>query len=174
MRLAQAQAGAGARTQIRAWARATAPVVRVSWNVATAFCERAGMRLPTEAQWEYASRAGPQTRFYSGDTEEDLARIAWCKQNAGGKSHPVAQLPPNAFGLHDTHGNVLEWCRDGYAPHTEEHATDPTGAVGALLRTIRGGSFEHSGQSSIAGNRHRQGPQGTWHHVGFRPVIELP
>lgn len=102
------------------------PVENVSWYDALAFCkiltarERAAGRLPagykyslpTSAQWEYACRAGTTTNYCSGNTEADLSRVAWWRRNSNDKTHPVGKKEPNAWGIHDMHGNVREWCLD--------------------------------------------------------------
>ena len=97
------------------------PVENVSWDDAQLLIKKMNeldpnfnYRLPTEAEWEYAARAGRQTRYSFGDSEEDLAQHAWYSANAGSTTHPVAELKPNAFGLYDMHGNVWEWVQDGY------------------------------------------------------------
>ena len=100
------------------------PVENVSWDDAQAFCKKltereravgrlpAGYKysLPTSAQWEYACRAGTTTNYCSGDTKEDLSRVAWWGRNSNDKTHPVGTKEPNAWGIHDMHGNVQEWC----------------------------------------------------------------
>ena len=110
------------------------PVVGVSWEDAQAYCKWAGLSLPTEAQWEYACRAGTTTRYWSGDTEEDLARVGWYWENSGGHTHPVGEKPANPFGLFDTHGNVQEWCEDWFGIY--EHPV----RAGYGLRESSGGS----------------------------------
>jgi formylglycine-generating enzyme required for sulfatase activity len=129
---------------------AQAPVERVSWLDAMAFCrqlterERAAKRLPdgyaytlpTEAQWEYACRAGT-TDAYSGEPNG----MAWCNGNSGDTTHPVGLKQPNAWGFHDMLGNVLEWCHDWYGPYSGGAAADPAGPGRGHYRTARGGSW---------------------------------
>ncbi len=126
------------------------PVENVSWLDAMAFCrklndrERAAGRLPpgyaytlpTEAQWEYACRAGT-TGPYAGNPET----MAWHKENSGGTTHPVGQKQPNAWGLRDMYGNVLQWCSDWYGDYPGGVLTDPTGPERGHYRMARGGSW---------------------------------
>jgi formylglycine-generating enzyme required for sulfatase activity len=97
------------------------PVVNVSWNDAKVFCawlsntEGDQYCLPTEAQWEYSCRAGSQSKFGFGHETKELDQYAWYRENSKGQTHPVGEKKPNTFGLHDTHGNVWEWCEDWYA-----------------------------------------------------------
>ena len=131
------------------------PVEMVSWDDANAFCEKLTSReraagrlpqnmkftLPTEAQWEYACRAGTTTRFYTGNAESDLARAAWRVGNSGSKTHAVGQKAPNAWGLYDMHGNVREWCADWY-DSSLRGGTDPSGASSGSRRVNRGGGWD--------------------------------
>ena len=108
-------------------------MVDVSWDDASAFCKWLSKKtgktvvLPTEAQWEYACRAGSKTRFSFGDKDSDLGDYAWYSDNSGGMTHPVGQKKPNAWGLYDMHGNAWQWCSDSYGPYAAADKTDPTG-----------------------------------------------
>jgi formylglycine-generating enzyme required for sulfatase activity len=130
------------------------PVEQVSWHDAVAFCRQLSelpkektvgtvYRLPSEAEWEYACRAGTTTCYSFGDNAAILGGYAWESRNSGGREQPVGQLRPNAFGLFDMHGNVWEWCADWYAPdyYTKSPAEDPTGPDSGSSRVLRGGSF---------------------------------
>jgi formylglycine-generating enzyme required for sulfatase activity len=117
------------------------PVVGVSWDDAQRFCEWAGVRLPSEAQWEYACRAGTHTRYWSGNQESDLERIGWFAKNAQGSLQAVGQKPANPWGLCDMHGNVWEWCADWYGKYSAESSRDPVGPSSGTSRVMRGGSF---------------------------------
>jgi len=126
------------------------PVENVSWDMILLFCaklnelERAAGRLPpgyeyalpTEAQWEYAARAGT-TGKYAGPIDE----MAWHLGNSGGTTHPVAQKKPNAWGLYDMHGNVAEWCADWFAGYPGGAVADYAGPVGGVYRVHRGGAY---------------------------------
>lgn len=128
------------------------PVERVSWGDAVEFCKRlselpeekkAGRvyRLPTEAEWEYACRAGSKTAYCFGDDLESLDQYAWFGARDSGHTQAVGQKKPNAWGLYDMHGNVLEWCADSFALYPDSPLTDPTGASDGAIRIFRGGSW---------------------------------
>jgi formylglycine-generating enzyme required for sulfatase activity len=144
------------------------PMTEVSWLEAMQFCNRLsehqgcapcyridghnvqwqqgaqGYRLPTEAEWEYACRAGTQSRFFCGDDERMLERYVWYAANSQGAAQPVGRKAPNPGGLFDMHGNVWEWCWDWYGPYDEHPQTDPTGPLEGRYRVVRGGSFVDS------------------------------
>jgi formylglycine-generating enzyme required for sulfatase activity len=128
------------------------PVEQVWWENAVEFCKRlselpeekkAGRvyRLPTEAEWEYACRAGSKTAFYFGDDSELIGAYAWHPANSGDQTHPVGEKKPNAWGLYDMHGNVWEWCSDWYGDYPEGAVTDPVGPEEGSYRVYRGGSW---------------------------------
>jgi formylglycine-generating enzyme required for sulfatase activity len=124
------------------------PVERVSWEGCQEWLKGLGeiypqMRpsLPTEAQWEYACRAGSTGVYCFGDSEEELEKYAWYWENSGGTTHPVGEKLPNAWGLYDMHGNIWEWCLDWYAEYTKTSVTDPMGASRGRSRVLRGGSW---------------------------------
>jgi formylglycine-generating enzyme required for sulfatase activity len=127
-------------------------VDQVIYSNALEFCRRltatAGVRvtLPTEAQWEFACRAGTTTRFYSGNTLADLARVAWFLDNADGHVHTVGQKPPNAWGLYDMHGNVWELCADFIPSLDAVPETDPVGVIHEKRGAMRGGGWMHGAQ----------------------------
>ncbi len=130
----------------------TLPVESVSWEDCQKFCRwlsaRVGqtVRLPTEAEWEYACRAGSPTKFYFGDRYSDLDDYAWYSKNSGKKTHPVGRKKPNAFGLYDLHGNVWEWCEDVWHDHYRGAPTDGsawTKGGNSARRIVRGGSWEY-------------------------------
>jgi len=156
------------------------PVVCASWDDAEAFCkamgERSGVRivLPTEAQWEYACRAGTQTRYSHGDDPDysELPKHAWCRTNSKKKTHPVGQKLSNLWGLHDMHGNACEWCLDGKRTYSAAAETDPRGDD--PRRVVRGGSF--GGNVSFLRSAYRiQHARGiAINTLGFRVSIELP
>ncbi|MBI3097795.1 MAG: SUMF1/EgtB/PvdO family nonheme iron enzyme [Planctomycetes bacterium] len=174
------------------WKGDDLPVEKVSWEDCQKFMERlnemvkdqTGGRqfgLPTEAQWEYACRAGTDTEFYWGDDPPD--KYMWYADNSGGKTHPVGQKKPNEFGCYDMSGNVWEWCQDWYdkqyyarSPHE-----DPPGVAGGLFigHVLRGGSWDCTPEGCCSSNRAED--KNLWDHgtsypswgAGFRCVATL-
>lgn len=151
------------------------PVERVSWDKAQVFLERlsemenAAYRLPTEAEWEYACRAGSETTYYWGDTWD--AAHAWSDKEVSKQSHVVGLKKPNAWGLHDMSGNVWEWCQDWYSDYPPAFkATDPQGPSMGKYRVLRGGSWlsNHANCRSTRRNSNPQGSRSTAY--GFRVV----
>ena len=155
------------------------PVHSVSWNECAAFCktlsDRAGVAvvLPTEAQWEYASRAGTRTRFSFGDSESQLRDYAWYSDNSGGKTHPAGQKRPNPWGLYDMHGNVWEWCVDGMRSYSSSSQTDPRGS-GSGQRVFRGGSWRDEARYVRSANRDVYGRTYANSIFGFRVLCVFP
>jgi formylglycine-generating enzyme required for sulfatase activity len=130
------------------------PVETVSWNDCQVFIkklrarDKRNYRLPTEAEWEYACRAGSTTPYYSGETSATLlanfagAAVKGSKKGIGKKTSPVGSFPPNAWGLCDMEGNVSQWCQDRYGPYAAKGAIDPQGSDKGGTRVLRGGSWE--------------------------------
>jgi formylglycine-generating enzyme required for sulfatase activity len=125
------------------------PVEQVGWNDRQEFLKKLSAkegkthRLPTETEWEYACRAGSTTRFNAGDDDSALDGVGWYSGNSWGKTHPVGQKRPNAWGLYDMHGNVGEWCEDRYDKdyYRNSPAADPAGPAQGAPRVLRGGSW---------------------------------
>ena len=159
------------------------PVEKVSWDDAVEFCKKLSAkegqtyRLPTEAEWEYACRAGSKTRYCFGDDESLLGEYAWFgEQRSEGGTHPVGEKKPNAWGLYDMHGNVWEWCQDWYDEdyYAKSPKDDPTGPATGSYRVDRGGgwsSLAWSCRSSYRGRYPRRtaarpglscGPSSVW------------
>ena len=147
------------------------PVEQVSWDDCQEFCKKLsnkiGMKisLPTEAQWEYACRAGT-TGVYAGD----LDAMGWYSSNSGSETHPVGQKQANAWGLYDMHGNVWEWSQDWYGDYPSGSVTDPTGPKGGSHRVIRGGGWNYYAQYCRSAIRNGRTPGNRSLHLGFRLV----
>jgi formylglycine-generating enzyme required for sulfatase activity len=157
------------------------PVESVSWEDATAFCkmlsDKTGrtVRLPTEAEWEYACRAGTRTAHFCGDDASKLGDFAWFNQNSERKTHPVGQRKPNAFGLYDMHGNVWEWCGDWYADsYANAKNQDPTGPDSGTQRVLRGGCWYYIPRGCRSAHRGGLTPDGRNYSIGFRVAVDLP
>jgi len=148
------------------------PVESISWNDCQDFLAKLGTnyRLPSEAQWEYACRAGTTTKYYAGELEQCLDSIAWYDKNAGGETHKVGLKQPNAWGFYDMHGNVWEWCRDWYGRnyYTNSPATNPTGPASGSRRVFRGGSWFPSAFGLRCASRNYGYPTYRGYDVGFR------
>ncbi|MFT5683587.1 MAG: sulfatase activating formylglycine-generating enzyme [Myxococcota bacterium] len=132
-----------------------------------------GYRLPTEAEWEVAARAGERTPYASGADVGGVAEVGWSRLSAGGHSQPVGQLSANDWGLLDMHGNVAEWCWDRYGK-TRYDATDPMGAATGRYRVIRGGSWSQPATAARSASRDRQPASRRHRGVGLRLVRSLP
>jgi serine/threonine protein kinase/formylglycine-generating enzyme required for sulfatase activity len=146
---------------------------------APGYLGRAGYRLPTEAEWAYACRAGAVTSRCYGDSEELLKHYAWYVRNANGRSWPVGSLKPNDLGLFDLHGNLWGWCQDRYQPYETapggkaiETKEDRTPLMDTEPRVLRGGSFSHPGSVRSA-YRNRLMPAYRGYDIGFRPARTL-
>lgn len=143
------------------------PMERVSWNECKEFLSKVGLEFPTEAQWEYACRAGT-TGPYSGTGV--LEEMGWHEGNSGDTTHPVGEKKPNGFGLHDMHGNVEEWCedvsdREFYSKAMQE---DPVCKSGSGFRVVRGGGYYSNARVCRSADRGGVRPSGRYDFIGFR------
>jgi formylglycine-generating enzyme required for sulfatase activity len=158
------------------------PVERTQWTDAVRFCNKCseldgltpcydlttwechfeanGYRLPTEAEWEYACRAGSTARYSCGDDPGELARFAWFKPHSGGMPKPVGQKQPNRWGLYDMHGNVWQWCHDFYSAtyYQDSPAADPHGPATGDMRVLRGGAWDCTADKCRAAYRAKEHP----------------
>ena len=154
------------------------PVSRISWSHAVEFCRRLtkrdgkSYRLPTEAEWEYACRAGSPGPFAgTGKLDE----MGWHIDNSDEQPHPAAQKKPNAWGLYDMHGNVAEWCADRYArEYPSGEAADPTGPAAGTSRVARGGSCKHFARACRSAARASYNPAYQLQQLGLRVVMDAP
>jgi len=163
------------------------PVENVSWYDVQDFIQklnrqegRESYRLPTEAEWEYAARAGSTTAFASGDISKtdceydaNLDAMGWYCGNSNNKTNPVAQKRPNAWGLFDMHGNVFEWCQDWYGGYPTKSVTDPTGPEDHSKRVRRGGCWRYSSKSCRSAYRYWDFPSYWNDTLGFR-LLRIP
>ena len=167
------------------------PVEQVNWNDAMEFCakltasEKAAGRLPegyeytlpTEAQWEYACRAGTTTALNSGknlsnaDECPEMDEVGWYAYNSNRATHPVGQKLPNAWGLYDMHGNVFEWCLDWYGKYSTSAVTDPTGPDTGTSRAIHGGCWNFDANRCRSAERNARTPSDYYDNIGFRVAL---
>ena len=143
------------------------PVESVSWDDCQKFLDKLNAKaggqggkfvLPTDAQWEYACRAGSTTKYYFGDDASKLGEYAWFVANAEWKTHPVGEKKPNAWGLYDMHGNVWEWCQDWHRPYTADAVTDPSGPATGWSRVFRGGCMADQAEGLLSIIRESDAP----------------
>jgi formylglycine-generating enzyme required for sulfatase activity len=161
------------------------PVELIFWDDAVEFCKRlselpeekkAGRiyRLPTEAEWEYACRAGSKTSYCFGEDTRLMEQYAWYSQNSNVQTHPVGEKKPNAWGLYDMHGNVWEWCSDRYGEYPKASVTDPLGYPQGYGRIFRGGCWSSSGLECRAAYRYWDFPSFRRDFFGFRVALSIP
>ena len=161
------------------WKQPQRPVEKVSWDDIQVFIKKLNekektsiYRLPTEAEWEYACRAGNSTAWYCGDTDENLGDYAWFNINSGFHTNLVARKLPNAWGLYDMHGNVWEWCSDNYGEYPNETVTDPKGTASGSDKVARGGCWLGSSVHNRSATRLNLGKDRKGNLTGFRIVAE--
>lgn len=162
------------------WGRGKRPVINVNWNDAAAFCEwlsqKSGdkIKLPTEAQWEYAARGGRLSKNYSYSGSEDVSTVSWYAGNSDKITHQTGQKTPNELGIYDMSGNVYEWCRDWYEKNYYEQSakSNPQGPLSGYVRVIRGGSWYDLENFLLCTNRECFPPFRCFWHIGFRIVKE--
>ena len=164
----------------------SAPVDSVTWDDCIVFFEKLnallaantngpalkGFRLPTEAEWEYACRAGTTTRFSGGGNDGEVTDFAWCAANSENTTHPAGQKKPNAWEFYDMQGNVWEWCSDWYGAYTENSEKNPTGQPHGASRVLRGGSWAGYPLSTRSGRRFFSLPSVTTQEFGLRAAWE--
>ncbi len=170
------------------------PVNKITWYDAIEFCNRLsererltpcyrrdgdgdtvtwdygadGYRLLTEAEWEYACRAGTTTRWSFGGDEEELEEYAWFSSNSDSRPQPVGKKKPNPWGFHDMHGNVFEWCWDWFEPYSEDPQVDPVGPLEGRYRVLRGGAFGYGAWDLRSAGRDWSRPELRDRSFGFR------
>ena len=182
------------------WKDPKAPTEQITWSAAVKYCNarsRAegltpcydtktwkcnfsanGYRLPTEAEWEYAARAGTTTRWFFGNSAASLRSFAWTKENSGGRPREVGKKLPNPWGLYDIYGNVAEWCNDFYQPdyYQKSPAKNPRGPASGDKRVVRGGSWNSLASDCRSAYRGAEDPAyadiciGYYDVYGFRCV----
>jgi formylglycine-generating enzyme required for sulfatase activity len=153
----------------------TNPVEQISWSECLKWLPNVlekvptlQLSLPTEAQWEYACRAGSTSAYCFGDDPKELPKYGWFRENSKRKTHPVKQLQPNGWGLYDMHGNVWEWCSDWYGDYAASAQSDPTGPTKGSFRVIRGGCWNSPARDLRSACRFRFDPGSRYVNLGFR------
>ena len=161
------------------------PVETINWDDAQAFIQKLNQlentdkyRLPNEAEWEYAARAGSTTAYYNGDisnavADPNLDVIGWYTNNSSSTPHPVGQKQSNAWGLYDMSGNVWEWCQDWYGNYSNSAITDPTGPATGSMRVMRGCSHGSPSKDGRSARRHLYSPGSRSKYVGLR-ILRMP
>lgn len=157
------------------------PVENLSWNEVDQFIQKLNelnigkFRLPTEAEWEYACRAGTETSYYWGNemSANGQSEYTWANSRSMAMTHPVGEKKPNPWGLYDMSGNVWEWCSDWYGPYQENASLNPKGMGNGKNKVFRGGSWYDFYESHRCANRHRHGTDKGYTAIGFRLVMEV-
>ena len=159
------------------WKAFDRPVENVSWNDAQEFCAELNrmtgrhFRLPTEAEWEYASRGGKKATNAKYSGSSSVANVAWYDDNSGGQTHPVGKLRPNELGIYDMSGNVWEWCQDWYGNYSSASQTDPKGPSSGSYRVLRGGDWRIIAGRCRVSSRGNSDPAYRGNNRGFRLVL---
>jgi len=154
------------------------PVEHITWHEAEEFCQRLSQkekkryRLPTEAEWEYACRAGTKTAYYAGKDKTMLDVAGWYRENSGNQSHPVSRKKPNPWGLYDMHGNVSEWCAERPDADTFKSNSAQLDREEKMLRDLRGGSWGLGASDCRSASRHRNAASFRFFDLGLRVVCE--
>lgn len=128
-------------------------------------------RLPSEAEWEYACRAGTTNLYSFGDSTTNASEYAWTSENSNSMTHPIGQKRPNPWGLYDMHGNVWEWTLDWFAPYPAADLRDPTGPPEGKYKVFRGGGWNNEIEYARSANRFMMSPSNGIHFVGFRVAL---
>ena len=171
----------GGKDEVKGMETKQFPVETVMWDEAMAYCEKISkndkekrkFRLPTEAEWEYACRAGTKTAYSFGDDPKGLGDYAWFLENSGFRTHPVGEKKANPWGLFDVHGNVWQWCEDRLGEYPKAAVTDPLGPERGSFRIIRGGCWLRPPRYCRSANRHQAGPAHGRSFLGFRLAVPV-
>jgi len=168
-----------ARAFDEGWGRGQRPVINVKWFEAVEFArwlsKKSGhhYRLPSEAEWEYAARAGTKTAYSWGNKPADFTAYAWNTSNADNQAHPVGLKKPNPWGLYDMHGNVWEWTASTYSEDYDGSELKVSSPKSKALRSVRGGAWYFYPKGMRSADRRIYSPWLHWSYIGFRLVREL-